>query len=310
MSWLKQLKTELPSIIEGERLGRYSTMGIGGPARALFVARNFDELSESVFAAKNAHAPFRIIGNGSNVIFSDEMIDALIIINKTNSINIDKTSGRVIVDSGVSLSKMILDAASNGLSGLEKLYGIPGTVGGAIVVNAGAHGVSIGDYLRQATLIASDEKILSCKNKWFDFGYRKSKLKYKKTASPTVVLNAIFQFHRRKSEDILRDVSQAKIFRQTHQPIGEKCSGSIFRNPAGTDKATGENIQMTAGYLLEQIGAKKMVVGGARVSKLHANWIINTNNATSVDVRELIERMKQAVFEKFSVELEEEVEFL
>lgn len=310
MSWLKQLKDELPSIMEDERLGRYSTMGVGGPARALLVAKNFDELTESVFAAKKAKAPFRVIGNGSNVIFPDEMLDKFIIINKSSSISVDKISGRVIADSGVSLSKMILEAASNGLSGLENLYGIPGTVGGAIIVNAGAHGSSIGDYLKQATLIASDEKILSCKNKWFDFGYRKSKLKYKKTASPTVVLNAIFQFHRRKNEDILRDVSAAKIFRQTHQPVGEKCSGSIFKNPTGTDKATGENIQMTAGYLLERSGAKKMAVGGARVSKLHANWILNANNATSADIRELVERMKQVVFEKFSVELEEEVEFL
>jgi UDP-N-acetylmuramate dehydrogenase len=276
----------------------------------LLVVRNFAELTEGVFAAKKTKAPFRVIGNGSNVIFPDEMLDKFIIINKSGSISIDKTSGRAIVDSGVSLSKMILEAASNGLSGLENLYGIPGTVGGAIVVNAGAHGSSVGDYLKQATLIASDEKILSCKNKWFDFGYRESKLKYKKTSSPTIVLNAIFQFHRRKSEDILRDVSKAKIFRQTNQPVGEKCSGSIFRNPAGTDKAAGENIQMTAGYLLEKSGAKKMVVGGARVSKLHANWIINTNNATSVNIRELIDRMKEAVFEKFSVELEEEVEFL
>jgi len=310
MDYLKNIKEEIPHLLEGERLGRYSTMGVGGPARAIFVARNFDELADVVFAAKKHKTPFRVVGNGSNVIFSDDFYDGLVIINKASSISVDKALGRVIADSGASLPKMILEAAANGLSGLEKLYGIPGTVGGAIIVNAGAHGVSISDFMKQATIITSGEKILSCKNKWFGFDYRTSKLKYAKNDSPTVVLNAIFQFQRRKSDDILNDISKAKVFRQTHQPIGERTSGSIFKNPAGTDKAAGEQVEMTAGYLLDQSGAKKMSVGGARVSKIHANWIINYNNATATDIRQLVDKMKQVVSEKFSVDLEEEVEFI
>ncbi len=309
-NWLKELKEELPGILEGERLGRYSTMGVGGPARAVFVSRNFEELSEAVFTAKKLKIKFRVIGNGSNIIFPDELYDGLIIINKANNIYIDKMSGRVIAESGAPLSKLILESAAAGLSGLEKLYGVPGTVGGAIVANAGTHGVAIADYLKTATIITGEEKILSCKNKWFDFGYRKSKLKYKKVNSPVVVLNAIFQFQRRKNEGILDDISKAKLIRQTKQPLGEKTCGSVFRNPAGTDNISGDQITYAAGYLLEQAGAKRMSVGGAKVSKIHANWIVNSGSATAEDIKGLVKKMKEAVKEKFSIELEEEIEFL
>jgi UDP-N-acetylmuramate dehydrogenase len=205
---------------------------------------------------------------------------------------------------------VILEAATFGLGGLEPLYGIPGTVGGAVIVNAGAHGVDIGSFLRSASVLVSSEKIINCKPNWFKFGYRTSKLKGINSESAPVVVSVIFQFQRRKKEDILEKIGEFKKWRSSHQPIGEKTCGSIFKNPAGTDDAQGGQKEKTAGYILEQAGAKRLVVDGVRVAKIHSNWVINNGKAKAFDVRSLIEKMRSVVEEKFSLTLVEEVEYL
>ena len=288
----------------------HTTLGVGGVCEYYFEAKTSEELMNAVVLARNTGAPYRVIGNGSNIVASDSPISGLVIVNKSTDIKVDAASGRVVASSGAPLSRVILEAASHSLGGLEPLYGIPGTVGGAVAVNAGAHGVDISQFLKSSSVLISSEKILNCKPDWFKFGYRTSRLKETNKEAPPVVINAIFQFQRRKKEDILDAINQSKIWRQDHQPIGMRSCGSIFRNPVSSDNAKGDDAFKTAGYLLDQVGAKKFSVGGAHVAKIHANWILNSGKASALDVRNLIEKMRRAVEEKFSVTLIEEVEYL
>jgi len=291
-------------------LKKYTTIGLGGNARYLVVARDLKQLINAVSAARSLAVGYRVIGFGSNLLISDRGFDGLIIVNRANSIQVDKSKGVVIAEGGAPLSKMILEAASQGLSGCESMFGIPGTVGGAICVNAGAHNEAISKYLKSATIMFSSDKIVSVESGWFDFKYRASKLKYKKEEFPPVILSAIFQFQQKRVEDALGEISKYKSWREKTQPIGEKTCGSVFRNPSGSDKNEEEEKEKTAGYLLDQSGAKKLKVGSMKVSKKHANWIINDGRGTAYDARQLIESMRQAVSDKYSVSLEEEIEYL
>lgn len=310
MSWHSKIKEILPAAQEYVPLKENTLLGIGGPAEFFIKADSIEKLAETVSAARKVGAPYKVIGNGSNIVCSDKGFNGLIIANKTDNLQIDEATGRVICDGGISLSRLVLEAASRGLGGLEPLYGIPGTVGGAVVVNAGAHGVSIARYLQSSSILISSDKIINAKNDWFEFKYRESKLKYKHDDSPPVILSVIFQLQRRKKDDILHDIAKYKEERMAKQPIGQKTCGSVFKNPAGTDAAQGSDIAKTAGYLLDQAGAKKLANDGVHVAKIHANWIINTGTGTGSAARKLIERMRQVVQEKFQVTLIEEVEYL
>jgi len=309
-NWQTKIKDLIPGVKEYVSIKDFAALGVGGTTDFYIEVQTIEELIETVASARKIGAPYKIVGNTTNVICSDKGFNGLLIRNRTSSFQIDEKTGRVISDSGVALSRLILESASRGLGGLEPLYGIPGTVGGAVVVNAGAHGVSISRHLQSSSVMVSSEKILNAKGEWFNFQYRQSKLKYKKDDAPPVILNAIFQLQRRKKEDVLCDIARFKSIREEKQPIGEKTCGSIFKNPAGTDAATGDQVAKTAGYLLDQAGAKKFSVDGAHVFRNHANWIINSGKASATDVRKLIEKMRQAVEEKFQVTLIEEIEYL
>jgi UDP-N-acetylmuramate dehydrogenase len=162
-----------------------------------------------------------------------------------------------------------------------------------------------------ASLLISSDKIVSFPSSWFKFGYRTSILKYQKNEAPPVVLKVIFQLQRRRKENVLEEIAKYKKWREIHQPLGEKTCGSIFKNPAQTDNIVGTSLkEKSAGYLLEQVGAKKLRVGDARVSKKHANWIINAGQAKAIDVRTLIEKMRGLVEDNFKIILKEEIEYL
>jgi len=289
-------------------LNKYTTIGLGGAARYFKIVKNIDELIKAVETARSLGIPYKVLGNGSNVLISDKFFDGLVIVNKADSVTVDKQKSHIVAGSGVSLSRMILASAASGLSGLESLFGIPGTVGGAICVNAGAHNVSIGSFLKSATVMLSSEKMINAKSEWFDFKYRSSRLKYKKDSFPPVILSATFQFQKKKPEDISKIIAQYKIWRESHQPLGKKTTGSVFKNLSSSDKSD-DSAERTAGYLLDKSGAKKLKVGNVKVSHLHANWIINEGEGTARDARRLIEKMRNLVQENYSVNLEEEIEY-
>jgi len=310
MEKIDKLRNELAGVEEYVSLSKYTTLGLGGKARFFYEAKTVDDLIRAIIVARNLAVNYRVVGYGSNLLISDNGFEGLIILNRANSIKIEPSSGRAIADSGASLTRVIVEAGAAGLSGLEPLYGIPGTVGGAALVNAGAHGVSLSSFVKSATILISSDKIVSVTPDWFEFKYRTSKLKYRHDDFPPIILSVIFQFHQKKKDDILDEIAKFKKWREAHQPIGEKTCGSVFRNPGGSDNLASDAPERSAGYLLDQSGAKKLRVGNVRVSKKHANWIINSGQSTAHDARLLIDHMRGAVMEKYSLNLKEEVEYL
>lgn len=289
-------------------LDKFVSMKVGGVADFVAIVENVNQLKTVTDWATRNKVPYKVLGRGTNVIPGNSGYEGLIIINKIDDISFDLSTSKVIVGSGYPLSRLILDAASNNLGGMEALFGIPGSVGGAACVNAGSHGVEFGSFIKSVSMLNCDGEIISKKPSWFKFGYRYSKIKHSSLKRPYIIINLVIQLQNKKKDKIIEEMAKYKKIRESKQPIGELTSGSIFKNPSGSDTIT--NIkEKSAGYLLEQSGAKAFSVDGAKVSKKHANWIINTGTADSKSVRLLADKMKEAVFQKFSIILEEEVEY-
>lgn len=317
----KKLKNGLR---EHEVMRDHTTMHVGGVADFYFEAKTVDDIIKAVDAAIEINIPYFILGGGSNVIFSDYGFPGLVIRNLTNNVAFMTEKSQVIVDAGVSLSKLILDSISHNLAGLEFLFGVPGTIGGAIYGDAGANGQSIGDYVKYVTLLIPSEageksKVVQYKADWFEFGYRTSKLKALTSKNKPVILSARIQLAQSRQEEIMRRLNTWKNKRLDSQPTGWS-SGCMFKNPVPTDLKGVSGLgrrsmpqlpkERTAGFMLEKAGAKKMKLGGAQVSSKHANFILNTDEAKSQDVRHLAEQMRSAVSTKFGVVLEEEIEYV
>lgn len=309
---------------EHEVMREHTTMHVGGVADYYYEAKTIEDLIKAVDAAIEIKIPYLVIGAGSNIIFSDYGFPGLVIRNLTHNIAFMMEKSQVIVDSGVSLQKLILDAVSHNLAGLEFLFGIPGTVGGAIYGDAGANGQSIGDYVKYVTLLVPGEpgeksKIVQYRADWFEFGYRISKLKLMVGHKNPVILSARIQLAQSRQEEIMRRLNLWKNKRLSSQPDGWS-AGSTFKNPilegmeniVGTGRRSMPQLpkERTAGYMLEKSGAKKLKVGGAKVSPKHANFIINYSEAKAQDVRKLAEQMRNSVREKFNITLEEEIEYI
>jgi len=324
---LNQLKKSLgEGLVENEPLASHTTFGIGGPARYFYRAKTISDLMLAVNLALNLKIPYLVLGGGSNVLVSDRGFLGLCIKNEARNLSFIKEKAQVIADSGVPLSRLIIESASYDLGGLEFLYGIPGTVGGAVVSNAGTFGGAIGDFIISATLLFPDGNAKRVTKKWLNFGYRDCKLRH--LVPKPIILSIKFQFATNRREEILRKMQHFQKIRAMKQPV-DRSAGSFFKNPK-VDKIWAQKylelkgerdlnlrsiIEKTghipAGWLLEQAGAKKIRVKAARVSKKHANFIINyKGKATASQIRELAEKLKKAVNEKFGIVLEEEVEYL
>lgn len=316
---IKQIKKKFrEDLKENVSLKDYTTMKVGGPADFFYVAKKIEELIKIVILARETNVPFLVIGGGSNIIVSDKGFRGLIIVNRTNGIVFLTDKAQVICDSGVSLMRIIMESANRDLGGLESLYGIPGTIGGAIYGNAGAGGIEICSLIKSVTLLTPENKIIRVKSDWLTPSYRYTKLKQKnqKVKKNYIILSAKLQLVRHKKEEILRQIQFYKNLREANQPYNQPSAGSIFKNPGlnkmlskidGKEKSKKE---YSAGYILDQVGAKKLKVGGAEVSKKHANFIINNRNAMAEDVKNLICEMKTLVHDNWGVELEEEVEYI
>lgn len=293
-AFLEKLGTS-PS--ENVPLSAMSSFGIGGPADLFFEARTDGELETAVALAVAEKYPFYVIGGGNNLLFDDAGYRGLIIRNRLEGII--KEEGRLRVLSGTGLPTVLCETLSAGLVGLEFLAGIPGTVGGAVYGNAGAYGWSIGDILETATLFRPGGERRTVSRDALGFGYRDSALK----KEGGIVLEAALLCSpgdSRDSEAKIREILEKR--RTKHPPLGTACAGSYFKNACS---ATGE--RLAAGHLLEQAGARGLAVGDAVVHEKHCNFIINRGNAGSGDVLRLAEELKDKVYRKFGVRLEEEV---
>lgn len=264
-----------------DSLSRYTTFGIGGAARRIVTVRSRGELAD---------ADGLILGGGSNVLVSDAGYDGTVVINRFESVTLD--GAEATVGSGTRLPYLARYLAERGLGGLEWAEGIPGTVGGAVVMNAGAFGSCIADSLLYADVLRGGE-LLRIPRDGLKFGYRQSAVEVGEK-----VLSATFALRYADPTASLKLCDGYAAVRRSKQPRG-RSAGSVFKNPAG----------MSIGRLIEQAGLKGYTVGGARISDVHANVIINTGGATARDVLRIIDTVKTAML-AIGVEAEEEIVYI
>jgi UDP-N-acetylmuramate dehydrogenase len=273
----------------------------GGAARYFLTARSEADLMRAVKAARRLKIPLFIMGGGSNLLVSDDGFDGLVV--KLDVLGLEVLGDTHLkVGAGESLMDTINFAAENSLAGLEFAAGIWGTVGGAIYGNAGAFGGEVGSVLERATLVDNSGDLREVEPSYFRFDYRHSYLK----ETREVVVTATFGLESGNREEIESRIHDILVQRDQRHP-GELTAGCFFRN---IPDDTQEHGKLPAGKLLEEAGAKDLSVGGARVYEKHANIIVNTGRATSKDIRQLADMMKQKVMNRFGIELQEEVQQL
>ncbi len=275
-------------ILEGRNLSGYSTFQIGGPARFIAEATTVEEIIELVSWARKKGLPILLVGRGSNSLFPDHGFPGLVIINKLDFIDIKENTAHV--GAGASFAYLGTKTARSGLAGLEFASGIPASVGGAIFMNAGANGQETAGCLTRVEWLDEEGKLREGKPE--GFAYRKSPFQ----GSQNIILSATFvltpdEEARRRQINIIKK-------RQATQPLTEPSIGCIFRNPEGC---------ISAAAMIEQSGLKGFAQGGAQVSSIHANFMINRGGAKAADVEALIEVVKERVHQQFQVELEEEI---
>lgn len=283
-------------------LRRHSSFRIGGPADHFFAARSLKEMKSCLRFVRERSLPFYVIGSGTNMLFADVGFRGLILKNEVRGINRVREEGRVVVMAGTPLADLVSFALEEGLEGIEFATGIPGTVGGAVFGNAGAWGLSVGQWLEEALILDEKGNELRVGKGFFEFGYRDSSLKRRHLT----LLETVFELRKGDRGRIKALMDENKAKRKSPWPSPKMAyAGSFFKNPVLPD-----GTRMAAGRLLEQVGAKQLKKGGARVYQGHANFILNCGGATAKDVRALARIMKARVKRKFGIELEEEVIFL
>lgn len=275
---------------QGRWLKEFSTFGIGGPIRLFAEIGSIEEMEEALRFAQNEKIPFLIIGKGSNCLFSDHGFDGLVLLNKIDFIRWKECE--VEVGSGYSFSLLGVQTARKGLSGLEFASGIPATVGGAVFMNAGANGKETCETLQSVIFLTEKGEKKTFLRRDLEFSYRTSPFQKMRGA----ILSASFSL----TPSAEARPSQLKIvdYRMKTQPYKDKSAGCVFRNPKP---------DLPAGALIDRCGLKGLKVGGAKVSEMHANFIVNADSATSQDVLELIQKIQNKVAEQTGVYLEAEI---
>lgn len=269
----------------------YCSFKCGGKAKMLCIPQNISELKDILNEVKDEN--YFIMGNGTNTLVKDGGFNGTIIKigDSFNSIEVNDT--KLIVGSGALLSTVSKKACENSLTGLEFACGIPGSVGGAVYINAGAYGGEMKDIVESIEVLTLDGNIKRYTNKELDFDYRYSKLKETKD----IVLKVTLNLSKGNKEDIKNKMKELMKKRNEKQPINYPSAGSVFKRPEG----------YFAGKLIEDANLKGFSIGDAMVSTLHAGFIINKGKCRSTDVINLIEKVKETVYEKFKVSLEEEI---
>jgi len=280
------VKTDYP-------LAKHTWYGLGGPADYFIRPKNTDQLKEVVKRCNENKLPVYVLGFGSNLLISDNGPRAAVIKLETEKFTQIEFDAEVMTAwAGAELAKLVLTCVQKGLSGIEALTGIPGSIGGAVKMNAGGNFGDIGAVVESVTLMDSQGTIFEKSKPELMFDYRSTNITAK------FVLNARMQLSAADPEQIMRTVKEAWIYKKNNQPLNTKNSGCIFKNPRG----------VSAGALIDRAGLKGLQVGGAAVSEKHANFIIAQKGCKSRDVMRLIEAVRQRVKENFDIELELEIE--
>lgn len=297
MSIVKNIKKlGIGRVISDAKMKDYTTYKVGGPVKCVVFPNDEASLITLIKYLDSSNIKYKILGNGSNVIFNDSGYDGVIIkLDNFNSLKIIGT--KVIVGAGYLLNKLALRVSRLGLTGMEFATGIPGTVGGAVYMNAGAYKSDMGYIVTSVKVITPDYRIEILHNKDLDFHYRSSFLQKNKGY---ICIEASISLAKGNSLEIMEIIEERKKRRIETQPLEYPSAGSVFRNPEGN----------YAGKLIEDIGLKGYSIGGAKVSDKHANFIINTGDAKGEDVKKLINKIKNDVKDKYNIELKVEQEFI
>ena len=281
-----------------EPLSRFTTMRVGGKADLFAEVYNLFELRGIARFVRTRGIPLSIIGRGSDLVISDAGIGGLTVIVRAAGQRIE--DGRLIADAGVPMAKAATITKDAGFSGLEFGLAIPGTVGGAVWANAGAHESDIASRLESATVIGADGTEATLSGEELGLGYRESRLKHAPAEMPEIVTQATFRLDAAETDIIKERLDEIRRWRQQHQPIGLRSAGSFFRNPEGD----------SAGRIIDELGLKGRRVGGAVVSEKHANFIVNDGDATATDIRTLGEEVRDLVAAERGIDLRFEVQFM
>ena len=283
------------AIMKNEPMSKHTTFRIGGNAD-MFVSPKAEQVSEIIALAKEYDVPVTIIGNGSNLLVGDKGIRGLVISFGKEAEKIVLEGNRMTIGAGTLLSKAAAEAARNSLTGLEFAAGIPGTLGGAIVMNAGAYGGEMKDVVVSAKVLAIDGEVLELSKEELDLSYRHSCIPEK----GYIVLEVTIELTEGDESQIREMMDDFKSRRIEKQPLEYPSAGSTFKRPEG----------YFAGKLIQDADLRGYTVGGAQVSEKHCGFVVNKGDATAEDVCTLIEDVKRIVYEKFQVEMEPEVKMI
>lgn len=279
-----------------EPMKKHTTFRIGGSADCFLVPENTDQVQTILQICREEEVPYFILGNGSNLLVSDQGYRGVVIQLFRNFAGIQVEGKKIHAQAGTLLSTIAAAARNASLTGFEFAGGIPGTLGGAVVMNAGAYGGEMKDVLADVTVLTKEGEILVIPAEQLEMGYRTSIVK----TAGYIVLEAVISLEEGEEEKIRARMKELSDMRTSKQPLEYPSAGSTFKRPEG----------YFAGKLIMDSGLRGYRVGGAQVSEKHCGFVINTGDATARDVRVLMEDVKRIVYDKFGVTLEPEVKFL
>ena len=296
--WKNELRPQLKGEwMENEPLARYTTVKVGGPADVLFFPASVEDLILAVQFCKKNSVPYFILGNGSNLLVRDGGIRGLVLkLHRClNSFNLEKEEGDEVwirAEAGLPTPKLVEHCRQQGYTGIESLYGIPGSIGGAIVMNAGTREGEVGAVVEELVVMDATGEIKTYPKKKLRFEYRDLDI-----PRTEIVLNVLLKLKKSTSEEVSSKLSFFQKRRHETQPLDQANMGSVFKNPP----------KHFAAQIIEELGLKGVRVGGARLSEKHSNWIVNEGGATAKDIQALMGLIKDKVKETLGIKLETEV---
>ena len=284
------------NILFDEPMSRHTTFRVGGAAKCLIKVNNKEQMKKLIPYLHMTGQNFFILGNGSNLLVGDKGYSGILVKLGEGMESVTVEGERMKISAGTLLSKEASAARENELTGMEFASGIPGTVGGAIVMNAGAYGGEMKQIVESVEVMNMEGEILVLDNDTMEFGYRKSVIK----SRPFIVLETVLCLQKGKQEEISSKMEELSRLRREKQPLEYASAGSTFKRPEG----------YFAGKLIMDAGLRGFSIGGAKVSEKHCGFIVNSGNATAADIREVIDEVQKCVKAKFGVTLEREVIYL
>lgn len=283
-------------VLYDEPLKKYTSFKTGGPAKVLLIPKTESDLIESIKICREKSLKYVVLGNCTNVLVDDNGFDGIVIMLKNTLNDIKIEDNYLTAQSGATLKQIANRACEKSLTGLEFAHGIPGSVGGGVIMNAGAYDGEIKDVVESVRMLDDNLNIIELKNSEMNFGYRKSIAQ----ENNYIILSAKFKLKEGSSEEIVSKMEELSKRRAEKQPLELPSAGSTFRRPEG----------YYAGKLIDDSGLRGFTHGGAGISEKHCGFVVNKNNATSKEIKETIEIVQKVVYDNFKVKLVREVKYI